>query len=159
MQQEEPARQPSSKNRRRTSASSAASERRPPAPLILFVDDNGELRDLYAAYFVLEGFRVGTASDGATGFIQAVESQPDVVVADLSMPHVDGWEMTRRLKRNPRTAHIPVIACTGRAYGGSAERALDAGCDAYVVKPYFPEDMIAEVRRQLAHRATRRRSA
>ena len=59
----------------------------------------------------------------------------------------------------PYTAHIPVIACTGRAYGGSAERALEAGCDAYVVKPYLPEALLDEVRRVLAAVAARRRSA
>src|SRR5881396_3124854 len=108
------------------------------APFVLFVDDNGDLRNLYATYFEAEGFRVDTAGDGVTGLAHARAALPDVIVADLSMPHLDGWEMTRRLKRDPLTAHIPVIACTGHAYGGAAERALDAGCDAYIVKPYLP---------------------
>src|SRR5437773_1794649 len=97
------------------------------APLVLVVDDNSDLRDLYATYFEAEGFRVATASDGVTGLVHARSGLPDVIIADLSMPHLDGWEMTRRLKNDPYTAHIPVIACTGRVYGGSAERALDVG--------------------------------
>jgi two-component system cell cycle response regulator DivK len=110
-------------------------------------------------YFRSQGFRVEVATDGGAGFVLAVETRPDVVVTDLSMPHVDGWEMTRRLRRDPRTAHILVIACTGREFGGAAERALDAGCDAYVVKPCLPEDLLRETRHALARLSARRRSA
>ncbi len=128
-------------------------------PLILIVEDNGDLRELYSTYFTSQGFRVQTASDGHIALAHAVERTPDLIVTDLSMPHLGGWEMTRRLKHDPRTAHIPVIACTGHILGNSAEGALDAGCDAYVVKPCLPEDLLREARRLLARSPTRRRSA
>ncbi len=105
---------------------------------------------MYATYFLARGFRVQTAGDGETGFQYAVESRPDVIVMDLSMPRLDGWEATRRLKADGRTRHIPVIACTGHAFGASVERALIVGCDAYVVKPCAPDDLLKEVRRLLA---------
>ena len=129
------------------------------APLVLVIDDNGDLRELYATYFLAAGFRVDTASDGIAGLAHARQVFPDVIVADLSMPHLDGWEMTRRLKNDPRTARIPIIAVTGRTLGGSAERALDAGCDAYCVKPCLPDVLLRETRRLLDARATHRRSA
>jgi CheY-like chemotaxis protein len=66
------------------------------------------------------------------------------------MPQLDGWEATRRLKRDPRTAHIPVLACTGHAFGAPVERAIEVGCDAYVVKPCLPEDLLQHIRRLLA---------
>lgn len=139
----------------------------PPSPpsgrdagaLILIVEDNDDLRELYSIYFTSQGFRVQTASDGQIALVHAVECRPDLIVTDLSMPHLGGWEMTRRLKHDPRTAHIPVLACTGRTLGISAESALDAGCDAYVVKPCLPEDLLREARRLLDRSPARRRSA
>jgi len=127
--------------------------------LILIVEDNGDLRELYSKYFTLHGFRVQTASDGQVALAHAVDSRPDLIVTDLSMPHLSGWEMTRRLKHDPRTAHIPVIACTGGTLTTSAERALEAGCDAYVVKPCLPQDLLQEAHRLLERSPDRRRSA
>lgn len=122
--------------------------------LILVVEDNRDLRELYAAYLMAHGFRVQVASDGYGAFVQAVDARPDLIVTDLSLPHLDGWETMRRLRTDPRTAHIPIIVCTGHAFGG-VDRALDAGCDAYLVKPCLPEQLLAEARRLLA---TRRRA-
>jgi CheY-like chemotaxis protein len=130
--------------------SRARPARQEPAPLVLVCDDNVQDREMYATYFLARGFRVQTAGDGETGFQYAVESRPDVIVMDLSMPRLDGWEATRRLKADGRTRHIPVIACTGHAFGASVERALIVGCDAYVVKPCAPDDLLKEVRRLLA---------
>ncbi len=132
---------------------------KPRGALVLVVEDNGDLRELYSTYFTSHGFRVQTASDGQIALAQAVECTPDLIVTDLSMPHLGGWEMTRRLKNDPRTAHIPVIACTGGTLGTSAERALDAGCDAYVVKPCLPEDLLREAHRLLERSPAQRRSA
>jgi CheY-like chemotaxis protein len=126
------------------------------APFVLVVDDNADLRELYATYFSSQGLRTATAADGVKGLAQAREDPPDMIIADLSLPHLDGWEMTRRLKRDPRTAHIPVIACTGHAYAGSPERALDAGCDAYVLKPCLPDALLGEIQRVLASRSLSR---
>jgi CheY-like chemotaxis protein len=125
-----------------------------PAPLILICDDNAEDREMYATYFLAQGYRVQTASDGDMAFRYAVESRPDAIVMDLSMPRVDGWEATRRLKMDARTRGIPVIACTGHAFGASVERALVVGCDAYVVKPCRPRDLLKEVRRLLTRAGT-----
>jgi two-component system, cell cycle response regulator DivK len=126
---------------------------------VLIVDDNRDMREIYETYLVAKGFSVETASDGREGFDSAIHSPPDIVVTDLSMPHLDGWEMIRRLKNDLRTAHIPIIACTGQILGASAERALDAGCDAYVMKPCLPESLLREVRRVLATHPSRRRTA
>jgi two-component system, cell cycle response regulator DivK len=126
---------------------------------LLIVEDNRDMRELYETYFVAKGFGVETASDGRQGFDSAIQRSPDLVVTDLSMPHVDGWEMIRRLKNDLRTAHIPIIACTGQILGGSAERALDAGCDAYVLKPCLPEALLRETRRVLANHPSQRRTA
>jgi len=124
-------------------------------PLVLIVEDNHDLRELYSMYFTSQGFLVDTASDGHSALAHALERRPDLVVTDLSMPHLGGWEMTRRLKQEPSTAHIPVIACTGHLLA-SPESALDAGCDAYVLKPCLPEDLLREARRLLARSAQRR---
>jgi len=82
--------------------------------------------------------------------------QPDLIVMDLSLPRLGGWEATRRLKGNSSTTHIPVLACTAHAFGSAVERALVAGCDAYLVKPCLPEDLTREVRRLLSEFAVRR---
>jgi two-component system, cell cycle response regulator DivK len=141
--------------RRSRPASARKRTARTPGPLILVVEDNSDLRELYSAYFVAHGFRVQGASDGYSTFTQAVDLRPHLIVTDLSMPHLDGWEAIRRLKADVRTLHIPVLVCTGHAFGG-VDRALDAGCDAYLVKPCMPEVLLAEARRLLGHSAGRR---
>ena len=136
---------------------------RPPAPVlapsVLIADDDPDQRYIYAAYFLSCGFRVRTAPDGEIAVLRAVESVPDVVIMDLSMPRVDGWEATRRLRSDARTAHVPIVACTAHAFGPPVERALAAGCDAYVVKPCEPPELLREVERLLARRVDRRRRA
>ena len=104
---------------------------------------------MYAMFFTAKGFRVFTASDGQTALIAARTEKPDVIVMDLSLPHMDGWEATRRLKRDPKTERIPVIACTAHVLGRSCERAVDAGCNAYLTKPCLPVELFAEVQRVL----------
>lgn len=117
---------------------------------VLIAEDHSETRLLYAGYLELLGFEVDTVPDGHSVIRVALEWRPDVVVMDLSLPHLDGWEATRRLKGDPRTAHIPIIACTGHALDGSVEAAIVAGCDAYVVKPCLPDELVREIRRILA---------
>jgi two-component system, cell cycle response regulator DivK len=123
------------------------------ARTILIIEDQADQREMYASYFAAKGFRVLTARDGLSALRLAFERRPDVIVTDLSIPHLDGWETTRRLKNDPRTAAIPIIACSGRVLGGAAERALVAGCVAYVAKPCLPRDLFAEVLRVLARAA------
>src|SRR5204862_1595884 len=84
------------------------------SPVILIVEDNRDQRDMYAAYFAAKRFTVLTATDGREALQIAHADAPDVIVTDLSMPHLDGWEATRRLKEDPLTAGIPVIACSAR---------------------------------------------
>ncbi len=86
----------------------------------------------------------------------AVASRPDVIVMDLSMPMLDGWAAIRAMKRHRGTARIPIIACTGHVEGGSGEAAIDAGCDAYLLKPCLPEHLLKEIRTQLARASQRR---
>ena len=126
-----------------------------PSRLVLIAEDNSDTRFLYAAYFLLQGWKVQAAEDGEIVIARARESLPDIIVMDLAMPHLDGWKATRRLKKDQRTAHIPVVACTAHAFGRPVEDALDAGCDAYIVKPCLPEDLFREVNAVLT-RSTRR---
>ena len=120
-------------------------------PLVLIVEDESDLRQLYAQQLILSGFDVLEAGNGQDA-IDAVSSQsPDVVVMDLSLPVIDGWEATRRLKADDRTAHIPVVALTGHDGSGELHRATVAGCDWFVPKPCPPDALITEVRRILSH--------
>ena len=108
---------------------------------------------MYASYFVAMGFRTLTAADGPSAIIAARAEKPDVIVMDLSLPHINGWEATRRLKQDPTTAAIPIIACTAHVLGNSCERAVDAGCSGYLAKPCLPMHLFDEVQRVLARRA------
>jgi two-component system cell cycle response regulator DivK len=119
-------------------------------PLVLLVEDQSDLRRLYAEQFALSGFDVIEAEDGATALARSTEQTPDVVLMDLSLPGIDGWEATRRLKNDQRTAHIPVVALTAHDGAGELERATHAGCDWFVPKPCPPAALIVEVRRVLA---------
>jgi CheY-like chemotaxis protein len=121
-------------------------------PLVLIVEDQSELRQLYAQEFMLSGFDVIEAANGADAITNTTAWVPDVVLMDLSLPGVDGWEATRRLKSDARTAHIPVVALTAHDGSGELQRATRAGCDWFVPKPCPPDALITEVRRVLAGR-------
>ena len=117
---------------------------------MLVVEDHWDQREMYASYFAAKGFRALTAPDGPSALLAAQTEQPDVIVMDLAIPHIDGWEATRRLKQDPTTAAIPIVVCTAHVLGSSCERAVDAGCNAFVTKPCLPADLHAEVIRVLA---------
>jgi two-component system, cell cycle response regulator DivK len=119
-------------------------------PLILIVEDHVELRQLYVHQLTQCGFDVIEAGDGADAITRTTHHGPDVVLMDLSLPIVDGWEATRRLKNDSRTAHIPVVALTAHDGAGELQRATRAGCDWFVPKPCPPDALVAEVRRVLA---------
>ena len=119
-------------------------------PLILLVEDQLELRQMYAQQLELSGFDVIQAGNGADALTQTGTYSPDVVLMDLSLPVLDGWEATRRLKNDERTAHIPVVALTSHDGSGELQRATRAGCDWFVPKPCPPGALVAEIRRVLA---------
>jgi CheY-like chemotaxis protein len=126
-------------------------------PLILLVDDFADNRTMYAQFLTFSGFRVAEAANGREALEKAAELAPDLVVMDLSLPVIDGWEATRRLKSDQRTRAIPVLALTGHALGRHSEGAKDAGCDGFVTKPCLPEDLVTEIRRLLEGRPPRPR--
>jgi two-component system, cell cycle response regulator DivK len=119
-------------------------------PLILVVDDYQDAREMYAEYLQFSGFRVAEARNGNEAVEQAFALSPDLILMDLSLPGMDGWEATRQLKSDERTRHIPVVALTGHALAGASEGAKKAGCDSFVTKPCLPDDLVVEVRRMLS---------
>lgn len=125
------------------------------APLVLVVDDVAHGREIFAEYLEFRGFRVATAADGLEALDKAFELLPDVILMDLSLPQLDGWEATKRLKGDDRTKTIPIIALTAHALASAHDKAMAAGCDSVVTKPCVPRDLEAEVRRQLAARSGR----
>lgn len=118
-------------------------------PLILVVDDYQDAREMYAEYLQFSGFRVAEAKTGNEALEKAFELRPDLILMDLSLPGMDGWEATRLLKSDERTQQIPVVALTGHALAGASEGAKKAGCDSFVTKPCLPDDLVLEVRRML----------
>ena len=102
---------------------------------ILLVEDNEMNRDMLSRRLERRGYRVVLAMDGQSGVELAGTEAPDLVLMDMSLPVLDGWEATRRLKADPATAHLPVIALTAHAMSGDRERAIAAGCDDYDTKP------------------------
>ena len=103
---------------------------------ILYVEDNDDnVYMLKMRLELLEGFEVLVADNGETGCAQAIAQQPDVILMDLDLPVVDGWEATRRLKSNPATSRIPIIALTASAFESDREKALRAGCCDFDTKP------------------------
>ena len=104
-------------------------------PTILLVEDNELNRDMLARRLARRDFRVVVASDGQEGVALAQAEGPDLILMDMSLPGVDGWEATRRIKADPRTRRIPVIALTAHAMAGDREKSMDAGCDDYDTKP------------------------
>jgi len=121
----------------------------PRKPRVLLVDDYPDAREMYAEYLQFSGFDVIEAANGIEAIQQAVDAAPDIILMDLSLPVMDGWEATRRLKPDERTAPIPVVALTGHARAGISDCAKRAGCDAFVTKPCLPEDLVKEIRKVL----------
>jgi two-component system, cell cycle response regulator DivK len=116
---------------------------------ILIVEDVDFNRDLLIQ-ILDEDYAVVTADDGAAGVAKAAAERPDLVLMDLSLPVIDGWEATRRIKADPSTASIPVIALTAHAMSGDEEKAKAAGCDDFLTKPVDEDLLFAALRRWLA---------
>jgi two-component system, cell cycle response regulator DivK len=121
-----------------------------PQPLVLVVDDFQDNREMYAEFLAYQGFRVIQAANGVEALDQAFSNHPDIIIMDLSLPVMDGWEATRRLKADQRTNGIPVVALTGHAMQGHSKGAMEAGCDSFVAKPCLPDQLVAEIRKMLS---------
>ena len=120
-------------------------------PRILLIEDNESNGDLISRYLALFDNQVQLAVNGqeGLGMAQADPSKFDLVLMDMNLPEIDGWEVTRRLKGNAETHALPVIAITAHAMVGDREKALAAGCDDYVPKPYSPRVLLAKIREYL----------
>ena len=116
-------------------------------PIVLLVEDDQDGRRLYADWLTEAGFLVDQAHNGLQALERAFDTRPNVVVTDLNIPGIDGFELTRRLKQDPRTCDVPVLAVTGyEPFASDPGRALRAGCDAVLPKPCSPDDLEAAIR-------------
>jgi CheY-like chemotaxis protein len=113
---------------------------------VLLVEDNPHNRKIFSGMLTHHGFVVREAETGDVVLQMVADERPDVILMDLSIPGIDGWECTRRLKANPATKAIPIIALTAHAMRGDEERAREAGCDGYLSKPVSPKKVVEEVR-------------
>ena len=120
---------------------------------ILIVDDYPDALDIWAIYLRAYGYRVSTAADGASAIAQAERLLPDLIVLDLELPRVSGFDVAKRLRAHPETQDIPLIAATGYSHVRQLDRARAAGFDQVMVKPCDPDTLIREIERLLpSHR-------
>jgi CheY-like chemotaxis protein len=123
-------------------------------PLVLVVDDSPEARGLYGEYLEYLGFRVETAENGAQAIQSAHREWPAIIIMDLAMPGLDGWQAIKRLKSDPRTADIPIVALSAIPFGEEPKRAREAGADLCLSKPCLPSQLARVIRAMLV-RGTR----
>jgi len=114
-------------------------------PKILIVEDNEMNRDMLSRRLARRGYDVAVAVDGQEGLNLAVSTSPDLILMDMSLPVLDGWEVTRRLKADPAMAKVPVIALTAHAMAGDREQAMAAGCDDYDTKPIELDRLLGKI--------------
>jgi two-component system, cell cycle response regulator DivK len=118
-------------------------------PRILLVEDNEMNRDMLSRRLVRNGYEVFLAVDGQQGADMAVSERPDLILMDMSLPVIDGWEATRRIKANDATRGIPVIALTAHAMAGDRDKAMEVGCDDYDTKPVEIARLLEKIERLL----------
>ena len=118
-------------------------------PRVLLVDDYPDAREMYAEYLEYSGFEVVEAGNGAEALQRAIDTSPDIILMDVDLPVINGWEAIRRLRADPRTSGIPILLLTCSTREDLAERAEEAGCDAVVSKPRRPSDLVNDVRKVL----------
>ena len=123
-------------------------------PRVLIVEDNELNRDMLSRRLARRGYEVVLAHDGAEGVAMAASTGVDVVLMDMSLPVLDGWEATRQLKAAPGTRAIPIIALTAHAMTGDEARARDAGCDDFDTKPVDLDRLIGKIERWIARAAS-----
>ena len=116
------------------------------APLVLVVDDFEDMRFMYSEHLTHLGYRVATAADGEEGVRVARALRPAIVVLDLAMPVMDGWEAARQLRGHEETKRAVIIAVTGSATAKTRRLAMEAGCDHFVVKPFLPAELDSLIR-------------
>jgi two-component system, cell cycle response regulator DivK len=116
---------------------------------VLLVEDNEDNRIVYTTILKYYGYRVLEAHDGIEGVSLAREAHPDLILMDVGLPGLDGWEATRQLKADEETRQIPVVALTAHALAEHRAQAIAAGCDGYLAKPVEPREVVAEVRRHI----------
>jgi two-component system cell cycle response regulator DivK len=120
---------------------------------ILVVEDQEDLRGVLRDLFTSSGYTVIEAVDGAAGVARAKSDRPDIILMDIQMPIIDGYDATRQIKADPNLASIPIVAVSSFAMKGDEEKARAAGCDEYVTKPYSPIQLLRMVRGYLAKKA------
>ncbi len=118
-------------------------------PKILLVEDNEINRDMLSRRLTRKRYEVLMAVDGMEGVAMARSESPDLILMDMSLPVMDGWEATRQLKADEETRQIPVVALTAHALAEHRAQAIAAGCDGYLAKPVEPREVVAEVRRHI----------
>ena len=119
-------------------------------PKILLVEDNEMNRDMLSRRLVRNGYEVFLATDGQQGADMALSERPDLILMDMSLPVIDGWEATRRIKANEATRRIPVIALTAHAMAGDREKAMEVGCEDYDTKPVEMSRLLGKIAALLA---------
>ncbi|WP_298856141.1 response regulator [uncultured Ruegeria sp.] len=116
---------------------------------VLLVEDNEMNRDMLSRRLARKGFLVVAAKDGLEGVSMAGSETPDIILMDMSLPEIDGWEATRRIKAEPETASIPVVALTAHAMASDREKALNAGCDDFDTKPVELDRLLEKMEKLL----------
>jgi len=122
---------------------------------ILLVEDNEMNRDMLSRRLIRNGHEVSVATDGQQGVDMALAQLPDLILMDMSLPVIDGWEVTRRVRANDATRCIPVIALTAHAMAGDREKAMEAGCDDYDTKPVEITRLLGKIATLLGRRTER----
>ncbi len=115
----------------------------------MLVEDNEDNRIVYSTILKHFGYEVTEALNGEEGIAKARSEKPDLILMDISIPIIDGWEATQVLKHDPSTKGIPIIALTAHALASDREKAMEVGCDGYLAKPCEPRAVVAEVQRFL----------
>ena len=114
-------------------------------PKILLVEDNEMNRDMLSRRLVRGGYEVTIAEDGARGVAMATSDRPDLILMDMSLPVIDGWEATRRIKADDATRRIPIIALTAHAMAGDREKVMEVGCEEYETKPIEMSRLLGKI--------------
>ncbi len=124
-------------------------------PKLLLVEDNEDNRDMLSRRLARKGYEVAVAVDGQEGVVKAARELPDLILMDMSLPVLDGWEATRRVRAGSETCRIPIIALTAHAMSGDREKAMEAGCDDYDTKPVDLPRLLEKIDALLLGRASR----